>query len=83
MDHIQNYYCHLFTNVNICKVEKEDRENSVKIRRIELGCCFQQFLQEVILKSSILVHVGKLVHFKSTIQDYFIERAKSFVLHIR
>lgn len=70
----------MFTNVNICKVEKEVCENSVKIKvyfeKIELGCCFQQFFQEVILKSSILVHVGKLVHFKSIIQDNFIERAK-------
>lgn len=32
MDHIQNYYCHLFTNVIICKVEKEVCENSVKIK---------------------------------------------------
>lgn len=26
------YYCYLFINVNICKVEKEVFENSVKIK---------------------------------------------------
>lgn len=29
---IQNYYCHLFTNVNTCKVEIEVCESSVKIK---------------------------------------------------
>lgn len=52
-------------------------KNQISFRKKELGCCFQQFLQkDVILESSILVNVGKLVHFKSTIEDYFSERAE-------
>lgn len=48
MDHILNYYCHLFTNLNIFKVKIELCEKHVKIkhhafRKIEFGCCFQQF----------------------------------------
>lgn len=52
MDHILNYYCHLFTNLNIFKVKIELCENHVKIkhhafRKIEFGCCFQQFLHKI------------------------------------